>query len=50
MIITIDGNINPKDPKTAPGTPAVVNPTYVDIFTPMAPGVDSETAIISATS
>ena len=31
-----------------PGMPAVVKPTYVAILTPIGPGVDSETATISA--
>ena len=31
-----------------PGTPAAVYPAYVAILTPIGPGVDSETAIMSA--
>ena len=43
-----EGVIIPSVATIAPGTPPAVKPTYVAILTPMGPGVDSETAIISA--
>ena len=42
------GVINPDVEIIAPGIPAVTYPEYVAMFTPIGPGVDSETAIISA--
>ena len=48
-IITIrDGNTSPKVAAKPPQMPAALKPPYVAILTPMGPGVDSETAIISA--
>ena len=40
--------INPNVAIIPPVTPPELNPAYVDIFTPIGPGVDSDTAIMSA--
>ena len=45
-----DGKASAKLASTPPITPEVLKPAKVDMFTPMGPGVDSATAIISAMS
>ena len=42
------GVTSPSVAMIEPGTPPVIYPTYVAVLTPMGPGVDSDTAIISA--
>ncbi len=46
MIIITDGTTKPIVAERAPNTPAVVKPVNVAIFTPIGPGVDSDTAIM----
>ncbi len=47
-MMMMEGETSPSVATTAPGTPAVVKPTYVAVLMPKGPGVDSDTAIMSA--
>ena len=49
-IIITDGKPKAKLASTPPNTPKVLKPAKVDMFMPIGPGVDSETAIMSAMS
>ena len=49
-IMITEGAARDSDARIPPGTPAVLYPAYVDILMPIAPGVDSDMAIMSAIS
>ena len=48
--MTTDGKASASDASIPPGTPAVLKPAKVDMLMPIGPGVDSDTAIMSAMS